>query len=269
MKTRIEYFQPAHQRSANMPASGAGPGCACEEPAPGRGRRGRRFAFEFVLLAVFFFAPAIVAAHEAADHYDRVHLSASAQTRVQNDIAIATLYAQEEGSDAAGLSDRVNTRISEAVTLVKQHDAVQLQTSSYSTSPVYHSNKISGWRVRQSIRLESRDMALLSNLVGELQQTLNLQSLGFAVSPELKNSTDDELINEALKVFEQRAKNITQQLGRRDFRIVDIKIGDSVDHYPRRSFEAAVMSSDRVAAPSIESGEQTLEITVSGQIELE
>ncbi len=269
MKPGLRNFQSAHQRIANRPAGGAGSGRACEERARGRSRRAQRFAFVFVLLPVFCFAPAIVAAHEAADHYDRVHLSASAQKRVQNDIAIATLYAQEEGGDAAGLADRVNTRISEAVTLVEQHDVVQLQTSSYSTSPVYHNNKISGWRVRQSIRLESRDMALLSDLVGQLQQTLNLQNISFAVSPELKNSTDDELINEALKVFEQRAKNITQQLGRRDFRIVDIAIGNSVDHYPRRPFEAAVMSSAKVAAPSIESGEQTLEVTVSGQIELE
>ena len=79
------------------------------------------------LLLVSFAAPSF--AHEQVDHYDRVHLSAAAQARVENDIAIATFYAQEEGSDAADLANRVNTRINEAVELIKQHDAMKMQTS--------------------------------------------------------------------------------------------------------------------------------------------
>lgn len=260
MESMTRGLALTRQRAGNRLLRGmpAGPGCS---------------AFSFIgrclLVSAFFLFPAIAPANEEFDHYDRVHLSASAQTRVQHDIAIATLYAQEEGSDAAALANLVNTRINEAVELVRQHDAIKLQTSAYTTSPVYHKNKITGWRVRQSIRLESRDMTLLSDLAGKLQQALNLQEISFAVSPELKNSTDDQLIKAALQVFEQRAKSITQQLGRRDFKIVEINVGNSVDHYPRRHYEAAVMSSGKVAAPSIESGEQTLKITVSGQIEME
>ena len=93
-------------------------------------------------------------------------------------------------------------------------------------------------------------------------------ALRFSVSPELKNRTDDELISEALKVFEQRASNITQQLKRKNYKIVDINVSTSVNHYPRRSYEAVAMAS-KVAAPAIEGGEQTLMVTVSGQIEME
>jgi predicted secreted protein len=260
MKSMTRGFAFTRQWVEKRPPSGWPAG-------PGRG------AFSFIgrclLVSVAFLLPVAAPAHEESDHYDRVHMSASAQTRVQNDIAIATLYAQEEGSDAAALANMVNTRINEAVELVRQHDAIRLQTSAYNTSPVYHKNKITGWRVRQSIRLESRDITLLSDLAGKLQQSLNLQEISFAVSPELKNSTDDQLIKEALQVFEQRAKSITQQLGRRNFKIVEINVGNSVDHYPRRHYEAALISPGKVAAPSIESGEQTLKITVSGQIEME
>ena len=216
-----------------------------------------------------FTFPACALAHDVTDHYDRVHLSASAQTRVDNDTVIATLFAQEEGSDAAQLANLVNERIANAVVLVKQHESIKLQTSGYSTTPVYQKNKITGWRVSQTIRLESRDMTLMSGVLGQLQQTLSLQDISFAVSPELKNSTDDELISEALQVFEQRAENIIRQLGRKNFKIVDINVATAVSPYPQRRFEAAVMSASKVAAPAIEGGEQTLQVTVTGQIEME
>jgi predicted secreted protein len=228
-----------------------------------------RFAMKFLIIPLLIFALPIQAlAHETNDHYDRVHLSASAQTQIENDTVIATLYAQEEGSDAIQLAGLVNKRINEAVELVKQHDAIKLQTNNYSTSPVYHKNKITGWRVRQSIRLESQDMTLMSGVLGDLQKTLALEGINFAVSPGLKNSTDDELIGEALKVFEKRATNITQQLGRKNYRIVDINVSTSVNPYARRNYEIAVMAS-KVAAPSIEGGEQTVQVTISGQVELE
>ena len=224
---------------------------------------------KYPIVSLLLLLPLCVSAHEVADHYDRVRLSASAQTQVENDTVIAVLYAQEEGSDAAQLADLVNRRIAEAVKRVKQHQAIKLQTSGYNTSPVYHKNKIAGWRVRQNIRLETRDMPLMSELIGQLQRKLNLQDISFSVSPELKNTTDDQLIADALNVFEQRAKNITRQLRRKNYKIVDIDIGTSAGHYPRRQYEAVVMSAAKVAPPSIEGGEQTLRVTVSGQIELE
>lgn len=227
-----------------------------------------RNAMKFLIIPLLLSFPLIAAAHETESHYDRVHLSANAQTQVENDTVIAALYAQEEGSDAAQQADLVNRRIDEAIRLIKQHDGIKVQTGSYSTTPVYKNNKITGWRVRQAIRLESSDMALMSDLLGQLQKTLAVQQISYAVSPELKNRTDDALISEALKVFEQRAGDITRQLNRKNYKIVDIKVSTSVNHYPRRSYEAMPMAS-KVAAPAIESGEQTLAVTVSGQIEME
>jgi predicted secreted protein len=228
----------------------------------------KRLAMKFLIVPLLLVLPVLATAHETTDHYDRVHLSASAQTQIENDTVIATLYAQDEGSDAVQLANLVNKRINEAVELVRQHDAIKLQTNNYSTSPVYHNNKITGWRVRQGIRLESQDMTAMSGVIGQLQQTLALEGISFAVSPGLKNSTDDELIGEALKVFEKRAKNITQQLGRKNYKIVDINVSTSANHYPRRNYEVAAMAV-KAAAPSIEGGEQTLQVTISGQIELE
>jgi predicted secreted protein len=226
------------------------------------------FAMKLLITPLLFLLPLFALAHEHDDHYDRVHLSASAETRVENDIVLATLYAQEEGADATQLADLVNERIGKALQLVNRYDAIKAWTGSYNTSPVYHNNKITGWRVRQNIQLESRDMKLVSTALGELQQTLSLQEITFAVSPELKNSTDELLIAEALKVFEQRASNITGYLGRKNYKIVEINVSHAGNRHPKRNYEFAAMASD-VAPPSIVAGEQTLQVTVNGQIELD
>ena len=220
-------------------------------------------------LTLLISVPWNATAQDSNDHYDRVNLSANAQTQIENDIVIATLFAEEQGSDTVQLADLVNQRIGQAIKQLKRHTAIKLQTNSYNTYPVYNREKVVGWRVRQSIRLESRDMALMSSLLGDLQQSLSLQGISFAVSPELKNATDDLLIAEALNVFEQRAKNIIHQLGRRNYKIVDLTISTSANHIVQRQYEVASMASSKMAAPAIEGGEQTLQVTVNGQIEME
>lgn len=222
-----------------------------------------------LLLPLLLLLPAFTAAHESETHYDHIQLSASAQTRLANDIILATLYAEEEGSQPTQLADIVNRKVQWAVALVKQHPQIRLQTSAYTTSPVYRSNKITAWRVRQTISLESQDMTAVSELLGELQQQLALQGMNFAVSPELRNQTDDALISDALAAFERRAKRVSDQLGRKGYRIVDLNISTSGNAGMYQRFEVRAMAMDTIAAPTVEAGEQDVQVTVSGSIELE
>ena len=95
------------------------------------------------LLALILIFPVLAQAHETETHYDRINLSASAQTRLANDTIVASLYAEEEGSSTAQLADIVNKKITWAVEAIKKHAQIKLQTSAYNTSPVYQKNKIS------------------------------------------------------------------------------------------------------------------------------
>ncbi len=57
--------------------------------------------------------------------------------------------------------------------------------------------------MRQSLRLESQDMTLMSDVLGKLQSELALQSMQFSVSPDSKNQQDEKLIDKALQAFEE------------------------------------------------------------------
>ena len=79
------------------------------------------------LAAIFLFASIGVnnaMAHDDETHYDRIHLSVSATAQLENDTMVATVSAQEEGSQAAELSALVNQRIRNALELVKKHPQI-------------------------------------------------------------------------------------------------------------------------------------------------
>ena len=209
-------------------------------------------------------------AHDNESHYDRINLSVSATAKIDNDIMVVTLYAVEEGSDAAKLAKLVNKRIRDGLTVVKKHDTIKHQTNAYSSNPVYSNNKIKGWRVRQSLRLESNDMALLSDVIGKLQSDLALQSMQFTVSPDSKNAQDEILIDSALESFEKRALQVVKKLRRNNYKVVNINISTSgaTGINPQYQMRAMALESAN-SAPAVSAGEQTLTVTVNASIELE
>lgn len=209
-------------------------------------------------------------AHDGETHYDRIHLSASATAQLENDTMVATVYAEEEGSQAAELSSIVNKRIRRGLDLVKTHPEIKHQTNTYSSTPIYSNNKIKGWRVRQSLRLESQDMTLMSDVLGKLQKELAIQSMQFTVSPDSKNQQDEKLIDKALQAFENRAQQVVKKLGRKNYKIVDINISTSGPRGVRPQYQMRAMAMDAAeSAPAISAGEQTVSVTVNGNIELE
>jgi len=222
------------------------------------------------LVAMTAFSLNSVWAHDTESHYDRINLSVSATAKIENDTMVATVYAVEEGSDAAKLARLVNKRIRDGLNLVKKHDVIKHQTNAYSSNPVYSNNKIKAWRVRQSLRLESKDMALMSDILGELQNDLALQSMQFTVSADSKNAQDEILIDTALESFEKRALQVVKKLSRNHYKIVNMNISTSGAAGISPQYQMRAMSLESVdSTPAVSAGEQTLSVTVNGSIELE
>lgn len=221
------------------------------------------------ILWVFALISSAVADDDVPLTYDRVDLSASARQQVPNDTLVAILFREMEGPGAAALAEEVNKAVAEAIKRIKQVPGIQVQTLDYQTLPVYQKERITAWRVRQSIRLETRDVAKLGTLLGEIQQRLNLQSIGYSVSPERLKEVEDRLIPQALKDFQQRAELVSRELGRSRYRIVALRV-ETAGPPQRPAFMAARAAPMEAAAPvPIEAGEQKLTVNVNGTIELQ
>lgn len=220
------------------------------------------------LLLVISISPAW--ADDKDSTYDRVTLSVSAETKVGNDTLVAVLYSQKEGANTTKLAREVNQNLSWALDMAKQTAGIKVQTLDYRTDPVYRKQVLQGWRVKQSLRLESRNSAALSGLIGELQKRLAVESISYQVSPEKRKLSQDELIQQALVDFRARADMVAKAWERPGYRLVQIDINTS-DHTPRPKMmrmAAMEMSANAMPSPAIEAGSQTVRVSVNGVVEL-
>ncbi len=207
-------------------------------------------------------------AEPEALHYDRVQLTATAQAEVQTDRLVVILSAQAEGKQAAAAADEVNRRIDWAIDTLQDQAEVQVQTLGYRSDAVYEKNTIRGWRVRQSLRIESHNSRLLGDLVGKLQDRLQVQSIDYQLSQESRRKHLDELTQQALQRFQARAIQVAKSLGRDDFRIVLINIHDGRER-PMPMARAMRQEARAAVAPvRFETGSQQLAVSVNGEIQL-
>jgi predicted secreted protein len=203
-------------------------------------------------------------------HYDQIQLSAYATMEVENDTQIAVLYAQKEGPELSPLTDRVNQLITQAVAQAKQHDGVKVSTLDYRTSPRYQQNQLTGWRVRQSVRLESKESKAMSELLGKLQSGLALESIRYSISPKQRLSAEEALTAQAISAFRKKAEQVTQLMGRSRYRLVEMNLyanDQQPQPYPMRASAMALES--RATAPTLEGGSQALRVDINGKIELQ
>ena len=209
-------------------------------------------------------------AHEPVKDYNQISLEATASAEVDNDTMIVSLYAQEEGSKAASLSDKVNKKINWALQQVKQHAGIKVETESYSTSPVYKKSQIIAWRVKQSIKLESTNMSLMSEVLGQLQQQLKLAGITFDVSRDKREQETQQLIDQALSAYDKRASQIANKLKHDGYKIVTMHVSTTTSPIQSRYRNSAMMmaESSSVVSPKMAAGDRTLSVRVNGTIEL-
>ncbi len=223
--------------------------------------------FLFVLITMLFGSP--LNAHEIEKSYNQIHIEASSAADVDNDTMVVSLYALEEGSKATELSRKVNRIINWALNNLKQYKAIKVETESYSTNPVYNKNQVIAWRVKQSIRLESKDMSLMSDVLGEMQQQLKLSGISFDVSREKREEKTQSLIDEALTAYNKRATQIAKKLNFQSYKIVNINVSTSGSSPRYRQMDSRAMMSKMESAPAFSAGDKTLTVRISGSIELQ
>ncbi|MHB1372258.1 MAG: SIMPL domain-containing protein [Thauera sp.] len=214
--------------------------------------------------------PARAAEGETHREATTVELSAEASKAAVNDLATAVLYVERNGPNAAAVAREVNREIAAALEVARTRSDVKVQSGNTSTWPVYAQDgkgRITGWRMRSEIQLESRNLSAMSELVGELQSTLALGHINMQPAPETRRTAIDEATVDALRAFEQRAELIAGALGRKH-RIAHLSVGHSGFQPPMPRMRAAAAMSAEVASAPLEGGESQVSVHVSGRIEL-
>jgi predicted secreted protein len=198
-----------------------------------------------------------------------VELSSEASRPAANDQVRATVAAEAAGTTPGELSKQVNSLIAEALKTARAYPGVKTQNGGTTTYPIYaKGGKIESWRMRSELSLESSDTALLSELLGKLQQSLGVSNLVLQPAPETRKKVEDQVMIDALLAFKSRAGVIADALGK-SYRIKQLSVSTSGRNPPPMFRSSARAMSAEAAPMPIEAGESQVTATVSGQIELE
>jgi predicted secreted protein len=231
-------------------------------------RRTRTGQLSMMLILTLLSAPGVAAA-DADESTRRVSFQVERSREVSNDWLQANVSVHDEDSDSAALADRVNRTMSWALEQARAAKGVQVESGGYHTSPVIEKGRTRRWRASQTLRIESADFKAVTQLIGVLQERLQLQGLHFSVSPKQRREVEDALIEEVLDAFKKRAKLVREELGAKGYEIVriDLQTGGGMPRPMVQGMRA--MASAEMAAPAVEGGTSRVSVGASATIELE
>jgi len=195
-----------------------------------------------------------------------IELSAEASRTAPNDLARASAFSEASEANPRDLAKKVNAVIAQALASARAYPTVKVQSAGTHTWANYDkAGRISGWRMRSNLQLESRDVAALSELLGQLQTSMGIGQIAFMPSPETQHKVEDAVIVDAIAAFEARARLVAGSL-HKSYRLKQLNIGNAGGSRP--PFVAMARAAVMADAMPVEAGESQVSVTVSGQIEL-
>ncbi|WP_207003233.1 SIMPL domain-containing protein [Trinickia mobilis] len=235
-----------------------------------------------VALAAAAFALPVALSLAPAAHADTVvmqnqpagvlSLSAQASADVPQDVVNITLFYEQEAKDPASLTDALNQRADAALKQAKGVSGVTARTGSFSIYPsTDRDGRISAWRGRTEVVLESRDFAAASKLAGQMSSNMQVGNVAFSLSPEAQRAAEEKLSAQAIASFRQQATASAQAFGYSGYTIREVKVGQNgIPPRPMMmSMRAPVGADAKAAAPvPIEGGTSTVTVNVSGSVQM-
>lgn len=199
--------------------------------------------------------------------YNRINLQAQASEEVNNDRMQVRLSAQAENKDPAIVAKQINADMTWAIQHIQPYKNIKTSTGNYTTHTAYQKSVFQHWVGQQALILESGDVETLSTLIGQLQMKLQIKSMQFIVSTELRKNSEDKLISEALAAFKARAQLIQKNMNAKAYKMVNMTISTSPHGRPP-IIMAEMRTTSMMKVPAVESGTSEIKVTVSGTIEL-
>jgi len=219
---------------------------------------------------------ALASAPALADdvHYNQVSVRAEVNQEVQRDLMTVTVYTEAQNTDPAKLAAEITTTLNKALGQARQVKDVTIRQGSRNSYPIYDDKgqKITGWRERAELRLESPDFAALSGLTGELLGSdMKMGGMDFSISDPSRKASEDTLLKSAVTAFKARAQLVTDALGGSGYKLVNLNLNTS--GYPQPYMRAPVMMmkaarADAAPTPEVEAGTSQVSVTADGVIEV-
>jgi predicted secreted protein len=220
-------------------------------------------------------APSVAAAQAVlvqAQPAGVMSLSAQASTDVPQDIVDITLFYEQEAADASSLTAALNQHADAALQKAKGVAGVTARSGAFSIYPsTDRDGRISAWRGRTEVVLESRDFNAAATLAGQMASTMLVGNVAFSLSPQAHRAAAQKLTTEAIASFRQQAAASAQAFGYGGYTIREVNVGyGGGSPRPVMMMSRALGAADaKVAQPlPLEGGTTTVTVDVSGSVQM-
>jgi len=203
-----------------------------------------------------------------------VHLNASAVREVPQDWLTMQLAVTREGRTRAGAGpDPFGPGCLAGGARAKaKPQSMEVRTGQFALHPRYGNNgRITGWQGQAELVLEGRDFGLISRTAASLAP-LVVSGSSFSLSRQARQQLESDVQREAITQFRGKADEIAKAFGFAGYSLRQVSVS-SVDGghgqpRPVMMMARAEKAMEADAAVPVEAGKATVQVTVSGSINL-
>lgn len=208
-------------------------------------------------------------------------VTGSAYLKVPNDEANIHWTASAQEKTLQEATAKVIESMNLATSKLKHIANLNLQTVNVSSYPVYSEAKgnkapeIVAWRATQGLRIETKNISAIPEIIKTLSGQLQLDNLSFGISEDARSQYNQRLIKAAIDDATQQAVWVAESVGctASNVQIKDIRFHGTLPVKPEYALMRATNKSFAADAaptpiPSIEAGSSSLNFSVTTQVRI-
>jgi len=200
-------------------------------------------------------------------------LDAAASSEIPQDTVQVTLAYETEAASAAAVSEALNKVLKATLDDARGKTGITSRNGGYQVYPsTDDKGKITNWRGRVEVVLESRDFDATSTLAGQLGARMAVTGISYSLSEEARQAEEAKLLVQAAAAFRERANNAVKAFGFADYTVASLTLSGSGVVYrpqPVSMRSSSSMSSMSKSAPvALEGGQARVTVSVNGTVNL-
>lgn len=201
------------------------------------------------------------------ERYPYANLRAEAATEVARDTVRVTLAAEVSGKSQAEVAAALTATVDSVMKQAKGREGLKTYSGNYHVWPMNDKDgRISNWRGRAEIILESSDFEAASKLAAEVEDRMPIAGMSFFVAPRVRARYEAELLQEAAAAFRARAEALAEAFGYESYSIRELRVGGAGAAYQPEGRRMMAMAADAAASVPMEGGTERISLSVEGSI---
>ena len=205
--------------------------------------------------------------------FNVAQLTSSGSVEVQQDLLSIAMNTTASGTDANAVQTQLKQALDAALAIARpaaQPGQLDVRTGNFSLYPRYDKNgKVNGWQGTTELVLDGRDFSRITTVAGKIQ-SLTLANVSFALSREQRTKVEAEAQAIAIDRFKAKALEVAKGFGFSNYTLREVSINANDQGFQPRPRMMAMQAKAEMAdsAVPVEAGKSTVQVSVSGSVQL-